>query len=267
MNLGALPMESSTKKKTKENVKVLDKALDILNLIKVADMPLGVNEISRQSSINITTTHRILQTLKDRGWVYQDRNDKYIIGLKVSMVTEKDNFYLALKEIAYLKMIQITMAESEAMNLVVRDNLKFFILQQSRTEKIIDYVPPVGTVLPCYASSGGKVLLSELPDALLNDILNNTAIRPLTKHTITRKPELFTELEVVRKKGFAIDAQESQESGYCIGVPVRNKRGEIIAALSFSGIIGSITEQQIEYYVQILKQASAAITEQLGRFA
>jgi len=260
-------VENKTKQKAKENVKVLDKALDILSLIKESDVPLGVNEISRQSAINITTSHRILQTLKNRGWVYQDQNDKYIIGLKVSLVTEKDNFYLALKEIAYLTMVQISATESEAMNLVVRDNLKFFILQQSRTEKIIDYVPPVGSIVPCYASAGGKILLSELPDFLLNSILNSTVIRPLTKYTITKRPELLAELETIRNAGYAMDAQESQEAGYCIGVPIRNKNGEIIASLSFSGMIGSITDQQIAYYVQILKKASAEITEQLYQYS
>ena len=245
------------------NVKVLVKALTILDILKGSDQPLGVNEISRQSSINLTTAFRILKTLKNEGWIYQDKNDKYIIGLKVSFVTEKNNFYLALKEIAYYTMTRLSVKESQAMNLIVRENEKCLILQQSRTEKFVDYVPPPGTVVPIYASAGGKILLSELPDFVRKEILDKTEMKPLTKYTITGKTAFMKELQKVKKSGYAVDAHESQEDGFCIAVPVRSKEGEIIAALSFSGFIGKITDTNIDYYEKILKKASSEITENL----
>ena len=252
--------------KPKENVKALEKALIILDMIKDSDIPLGVNEISRQCSINLTTTFRILQTLKSLGWVYQDEEDKYIIGLKVSFVTEKNNFYLALKEIAYYTMARLSTMVSQAMNLIVRENEKCIILQQSRTEKIVDYVPPKGTILPLHASAGGKVLLSELPDFLLDEILDRTDFRPLTKFTITRRSVFIDELEKVRQNGYAIDSHESQEEGSCIAVPIRSKDGEIIASLSFSGFIGKMTETEISDRYQLLKDASIEISENLYRY-
>ncbi len=252
--------------KQKENVKALEKALIILEIIKDSGIPLGVNEISRQCSINLTTAFRMLQTLKSRGWVYQDNEDKYSIGLKVSFVTEKDNFYLALKEIAYYTMTRLTAMVGQAMNLIVRENEKCFILQQSRTEKIVDYVPPRGTVLPVHASAGGKILLSELPDLLLEEILDRTEFKPLTKSTITRRSVFMEELEKVRKTGYAMDFHESQEEGSCIAVPVRSRDGEIIAALSFSGFIGKMTDDEINERFKILKDASVEITENLYRY-
>lgn len=252
--------------KVKENVKVLEKALTILDLIKATDKPLGVNEISKQCSVNLTTAFRILKTLKSKGWVYQDENDKYIIGHKVSFVTEKNNFYLALKEISYYTMTRLSAIESQAMNLTIRENEKCYILQQSRTEKIIDYVPPKGAEVPVYASAGGKVLLSELPEFILEAILDKTEFKSYTKHTITRRTVLLEELDRVRKMGYAVDAQESQDGGFCIAVPMRSKEGEIIAGLSFSGFIGEVSEGEINYYCQILKKASAEITENLYKY-
>ncbi|HEX2950069.1 MAG TPA: IclR family transcriptional regulator [Armatimonadota bacterium] len=252
--------------KTKESVRALEKALTIMDVIKESNRPLGVNEISKQCSINVTTTFRILKTLKSRGWVHQDENDKYIIGHKVSFVTDKNNFYLSLKEIAYYTMTRLSAMVLQAMNLIIRDNEKCLILQQSRTDKIVDYVPPIGTVLPIYASAGGKILLSELPDFLREEILNITELKPLTKYTITRRGDLLEELVKVKQLGYAVDARESQEEGFCIAVPVRSKDGEIIAALSFSGFIGKMSENEINYYLQILIKASAEITENLFQY-
>lgn len=249
--------------KVYKSVKVLEKALTILDMIKGSDRPLGVNEISKQCAINLTTTFRILKTLKSKGWVYQDQNEKYIIGLKVSFVTEKTDFYLALKEIAYYTMARLTAMLSQAMNLIVRENDQCYILQQTRTEKIVDYVPPKGAMLPIYASAGGKILLAGLSDFIRDKILDKIELRPLTKHTITKRVDLLEELEKIRQSGYAVDAQESQEGGFCIAVPVRSKDKEIFAALSFSGFIGKMSDSDIDYYHQILEKASAEITQNL----
>lgn len=252
--------------KAGEKVKVLEKAITILDLIRESNRPLGVNEISRQCAVNLTTAFRILKTLKASGWVYQNENEKYIIGHKVSYVTERNNFYMALKEVAYYTMARLSLAASQAMNLIVRENDKCYILQQSRTEKIVDYVPPIGTVLPLYASAGGKVLLAALSGLIRDEVLSSIEYKPLTKYTITRRGALLEELDKCRAQGYAVDASESQDEGYCIAVPVYDKQGAVIAALSFSGMIGVVTQRETNYYLQLLKKASAEITENLFQF-
>ena len=72
---------------TKDSLKALEKGLVVLETIKEAEQPIGVNEISRQCDMNPPTVFRILQMLKRRNWVYQDRNDKYIVGHRISFVT------------------------------------------------------------------------------------------------------------------------------------------------------------------------------------
>ena len=234
----------------------------VLDLIRSSASPIGVNDISRQCGLNVTTVFRILKTFQSSGWVYQDHEDKYRIGPKISFVNETNNFYAALSETAYYTMISLSAKTSQAMNLVIRIHNQCCILQQSRTAKIVDYVPPIGTYLPLYASATGKVLLSELPDALLNLILNSLEFKPLTAHTITDRNALVEELSACRENGYALDARESQEDGFCIAVPVRCS-GSIVAALSFSGIIGRIHEDKINEYRQLLVKASSEIEKNL----
>lgn len=249
--------------KNTEKVKTLDKAITVLDVIRDADTPLGVNEIARLCDLNLTTIFRILQTLKGSGWVYQDAADKYIIGPKISFNTTKNNFYAALKEVAYYTMVRLSSSTSQAMNLVVRENHRCFILQQSRTEKIVDYVPPIGTYIPIYASACGKVLLCELPDVLLDNILDLLDFRPLTHHTITSRTQLMEEVALCRERGYALDQHESQEQGFCIAVPVRAYDGQICAALSFSGIIGRVSNEDIDSYVTLLQRGAEEIKNNL----
>ncbi len=245
------------------NIKVLERALLVLDTVKNAEEPLGVNEIAKECSLSPATTYRILRTFKNGGWVYQDKDEKYTIGYKISYITVRKQFRLALKETAYFVMAKLSKSENEAMNLVVRDNNQCYILEQSRTDKIVDYVPPVGTILPLHASACGKILLSELSQQLLSDILDTYTFNKLTRHTIESKETFLTVLAQVREQGYALDEHESQEEGFCIAVPIRSTDGEIIAALSFSGFIGQKTVNEIDYYVNLLNDASREITRKL----
>lgn len=245
------------------NVKVLEKALTLLDLLRGATEPLGVNEIARSCGMSPATAFRFLKTLLNYGWVYQNTEEKYTLGAKITAVTEKKSFFLTLKEVSYFIMSRLSESEREAMNLVVRDLDRCYILGQSRTEKIVDYVPPIGTVLPFHASACGKILLSELDENLLNGILDGMDFRRMTENTITDRAAFCEELAAVRRQGYALDRHESQNDGFCIAVPVRSDEGDILAALSFSGFIGYKSEIEVDYYVRLLKEASSAVTAQL----
>lgn len=245
------------------NIKVLERALLVLDTVKDSEQPLGVNEIAKICSLSPATTFRILRTFKNGGWVYQDKDEKYTIGHKISYLTERRQFRLALRETAYFIMAKLTKSEHEAMNLVVRDYDQCRILEQSRTDKIVDYVPPIGTILPLHASACAKILLSELSARQLADILDGYIFQKLTSHTIDNRESYLDALALVREKGYALDEHESQEEGFCIAVPIRASDGEIIAALSFSGFIGQKNVNEIDYYVRLLKSASDEITKRL----
>ncbi len=244
-------------------IKALDRALAVLDVLMSSRQPMGVNEIAKVCQVNLSTTFRILKTLEAGGWVYQCMDDRYIIGGKVSFMTEKDSFYLALKEVSYYIMNRLSEMEGQALNLVVRQNDKCLIIQQSRTNRLIDLVPPIGTFLPIHGSAAGKVLICELPPKLLSEVLEGLRFELLTPYTIVRRNEFIAELEKVRQQQYAFDYNESMESSCCVGVPVRNSSGDVIAALSFSGILGVTSPRQLQQYLPKLQNAALEITQKL----
>lgn len=124
-----------------ETIKMLDNALMILDALRVGSKKLGVNEIAKQCGINPSTAFRILKTLEVNGWVFQCGDGKYISGQKLSFVLSSDNLYLALKEVALPIMEKRTAEFGCAMNLMVRDGVNCYILQQSKVNDLFDFVP------------------------------------------------------------------------------------------------------------------------------
>jgi len=246
-----------------ETIKMVEHALTVLDLLRTKRERLGVNEIAKTCGLNPSTTFRILKTLEKSGWVFQFNDGRYITGQKISFVTEKNNLYLALREVAQFVMDQYTEKYGQAMNLMVREGVHCTIIQQSRTSSLVDYVPPLFSNLPFYACAGGKILLSELPINLVEQIISSCEMKPLTSHTIT-DPELFWQaLRSTAKLGYAFDNKESAEKGSCIGVPIRDHESTIIAALSFSGFIGVDDPQDLLQYLPALQEASEKISRSL----
>lgn len=250
-------------------IKVLDKMYAIIDTIHEQTKgsgATGVNEIAKLTGIHPATVHRILKSLQSNGWVIQDRNGKYMLGYKFASYAVKDNTLPVLKEAAYAVMREITESESQAMNLAIRKHEKCIIYVQTRTGKLLDYVLPTGTELHMHATACGKVLLSELPEPLLNDIFAMLDFVALTPRTIAKKSAFLKELELVRERGYALDMHESLDQSCCIAVPVRDENSQIIAALSFSGILSELEESDIRYYVGVLNEGSKKITRKLYEY-
>ena len=122
-------------RKEQGTVQALERGLKILELLMQEKRPMGVNEIAKCQGITPSAAYRILKTLEATGWSFQMSDDKYIPGEKLSYITEKNNFHLALAEVAYPIMQELTAREILPMNLVVRQDRRFFILQQTRTNR------------------------------------------------------------------------------------------------------------------------------------
>jgi len=244
-------------------IKMVDNALNVLDLLRTNKERLGVNEIAKLCGLSPSTAFRILKTLESSGWVFQLSDDRYIPGEKLSFATEKNNFYLALSDVAYFVMNDYTAKYGQAMNLVVRKGSSCTIIQQSRTNRLVEYVPPLYSDLPFYACSAGKILLSELPIHLVDKIINSCEMRPLTPRTITDPEKFWQALRETAKQGYAFDFNESAINGSCVGVPVRDSEGTIVAALSFSGFIGVVDADELRRFLPALRDASAEISREL----
>lgn len=76
-------------KQNVETIKMVDRALEVLDILRKERSPLGVNEIAKNCELNPSTAFRILKTLEVNGWVYQCMDGRYITGQKISFVIEK----------------------------------------------------------------------------------------------------------------------------------------------------------------------------------
>jgi IclR family transcriptional regulator, pca regulon regulatory protein len=105
---------------------------------------------------------------------------------------------------------------------------------RAETSRIISLPLLIGSTLPSYCTSIGRVLLAALPDAALEKYLSSGSFPARTAKTITSQAELEREIEVVRRQGWAIADGELEPGLRSIAVPVRKADGQIVAALNLA---------------------------------
>ena len=110
----------------------------------------------------------------------------------------------------------------------------------------------------------GKCHLAFLPFEETRQLLKEQGMPRQTPHTIVAVTALKAELDRVRQKGFALDAQESMEGAFCIGVPILDPAGAPIAAISISGPVTRFNESVVPVASDAMLRAVAEIRARLG---
>jgi len=254
-------------KETKPNypIKVLDKALSVLESLLQKRSAMNMTELSKKLGFYPSTIHRILDTLKYWGYVEQDpHTQKYQLGLKaLELGMAKLQQMDLVKEVApYLK--ELTKQCNETVHLGVLEGGEVLYLAKEESSQTIRMISYVGKRAPLHCTSLGKVLLAYLSAEERKKILGEKVLSRLTENTITDKRELEKELDKVKEQGFALDREENEKDVRCVAAPIRNYQGEVIAALSISSPIFRLDKNRQNDLKKALIETSKKISKRLG---
>jgi DNA-binding IclR family transcriptional regulator len=116
----------------------------------------------------------------------------------------------------------------------------------------------IGRRTPAHCTAMGKVILSSLETSEVHKIINRYGWHPLTKKSITNFTDFDRELKKIRKQGFAIDDQETNESGCCLAFPILDQKGAVVAAISASTTTKRFAEEYQRIHDCVKKNAEEA---------
>jgi len=246
-------------------IKVLDKTFNILDVLLEHGSSIHITEISKKLGLYPSTIHRILDTLKCRGYVEQDpKTQKYRLGLKLLELgmAKLHQIDLVKEAIPYLRELVQKCNETVHLGVVERGEVLYLAKEESsQTIRMISYI---GKRAPLHCTALGKILLAYMSEEERKKILEEKGLPRLTENTITNNQELEKELEQVRKQGFALDREENEKNVQCIAAPIRNYQGKVIAALSISSPSFRINEDIQKKLKEELLKTSESLSKRLG---
>ncbi len=249
----------------RETLKTLQRALRLMDALAEADQGLGLVELSRKLAMNKAVVYRILLTLGQAGYVVQDpRTDRYSLSLKVFELGSAVVNRTGLAKAALGPMTELSRCCCETVNLAILDGKEAVYIDRVECAEALRAVRGVGTRVPVHCSALGKALIAYLPPQQQEALLSSITLKQFTQQTIMEMDRLRAELRRVREVGFALDDEEHIPGVRCLGAPVFNHRGEVVAAVSIAGPSVRLTRERILGFADALKSTAAAVSRNLG---
>jgi DNA-binding IclR family transcriptional regulator len=249
---------------TEYRVQVLDRALSIVDVLAASDRALGASEISEHLRLNKSTVHRLMAVLERKYYVERDvQTGKYRLGLKLAELgsVALSRFDLHAAAAPFVERLMRETGETAHLG-VLRQN-EVISLTNAESGRSVRTPATVGRRSPVHCTSLGKALLAFQPPQQINEFLRRYRFTGFTPNTIRRLDRFRAELEKVRSHGFAMDNEEFEEGLRCVGAPVRDHSGNVIAAISIAGPAFRISPNRMPGLIRSVVNVAADMSESL----
>jgi IclR family pca regulon transcriptional regulator len=194
---------------------------------------LTIAQISHKTGIPRAAVRRCLYTLAQLGYVNAEDGRNFALRPKILAL---GHAYLSSGRLAtsaqpLLEHVTRTVHESCSMAILEGDDI-LYVARSSTTTRIVSIDLGVGSRLPAFCTSMGRVLLADLPLDELAAYLARVRLTPFTSRTLTSPDKLKKTLNSVRSAGYAVIDQELEIGLRSIAVPVKDLAGKVVAALN-----------------------------------
>jgi IclR family KDG regulon transcriptional repressor len=253
-------------KKSYYFLNTVGRAVAVLEQFTKSDAELGVAEISRRLKLHKSVTHRILATLTDLKLLAPGSVEgTYRLGVKTLELGLSYLRHSPIDRVAERHLIRLAQQLPDmAFHVAIFDGTEIVYQKSIAGTQAKWPAATLGRRQQAYCTSLGKVLLAYLSPAEIEMYLSKVELRPLTPNTITSPSALREELEQVRLREWAFDNQEAYPGNCCVGVPIREHTGKVIAALSLAGLAQHFQQYGRDNLRQLAQEAAAAISYDLG---
>jgi IclR family transcriptional regulator, pca regulon regulatory protein len=216
---------------------------------------MRLSDVAAATGLTRAAARRFLLTLVELGYVRLE-DGRFSLRPRVLDLGYAYLSGLSFAEIAEPHMEGLVRRLNESSSISVLDDTDIVYVVRVPTRRIMTITLAVGTRLPAYATSMGRVLLAQLDADDLEERLARIKPRKLTPHTITGKRALRAELAAVREQGYATVDQELEEGLRSAAVPIRDPGGRVAALnISVHASRASMEELRRSYLPQVQKVA------------
>ena len=252
-------MLDSARERNPDYVQSLERGLAVIRAFGPERPELRLSDVARETGLTRAAARRFLLTLVRLGYVRQN-GSTFSLRPRVLELGYAYLSALSLPEVAMPHMETLVAEVNESSSVAVLDDLDIVYVARVPTRRIMTITIAVGTRLPAYATSMGRVLLAGLPPDALGDRLERVELEPLTPTTVSSVKALRERIDEVREAGWAAVDQELEQGVRSAAVPVRDGTKTVVAALNVSVHATRMTMQGLRRdVVPRLKRTAEAI--------
>jgi DNA-binding IclR family transcriptional regulator len=245
-------------------LKSVDQALALMEYLASTAAPQTVTGLSREFGLSKATVHRMLGTLRARGYVVQDPvTARYSFGLTAAQLVEHPGAAETLTSACMPAMRWLWRKTGETVLLAVRDGDKAVVVEKLDSTRPVLSTYPVGRLMPLHAVSSGLALLAHLPQEEVQAVLATSCLAQHTPRSRVTSEAVWTEIRSVRQKGYAINREGFRDGVSGVAAAVHGVCPGPVAAAIAVCVPSARFEPQVDDLCASVVDAAAWASESL----
>ena len=244
-----------------DNVRAIGRAFAVLECFSLDEPKLALNQISEKIALPISTTLRILTTLVSLNAIKRFDDKTYSLGNQIYTLGAIAQSHNKPHQIILPYMTELRDETNEAVSLYGMEGEYRVCYEHAPSLLTMRCVVRVGDRFQLWAGASGKVLLAYAPQEVVQREIKKLA--PITEATISDKDRFLKELSIIRSQDFAISYGEREDGIISIAVPIMDRYGNAVYALSLAGPALRFTNERALGLIPKIQQICVEIAKRL----
>jgi IclR family pca regulon transcriptional regulator len=243
----------------------LARGLLVIQGFSQQSLHLSISQLSKRTGLSRASVRRCLHTLSKLGFVGSDDGRKFHLLPRVLALGHSYLSSVPLATVAQPVLERLSQILHESCSIALLDGIDIIYVARANVTRIMAIDLGVGTRLPAFCSSIGRVLLANLPLEEMDALLLRIEFTRYTDRTLTSVEQLRHVLLSVRRNGYAIVDQELEIGLRSMAVPVQNLMGRVVAAINVGAHGQRVSLQDMQTrFLPYLRAAAQELSPLLG---
>ncbi len=236
----------------------LARGLVVIQAFTQQSPQMTISQLSIKTGLSRAAVRRCLYTLTKLGFAGAEDGSRYSLRPRMLSLSHTYTTSNTLSSAAQPILERMSAALHESFSVATLDGEDIVYIARTQVNRVMAVDLHIGSRLPAYCTSMGRILLAYLPAEQLEQYLAKVDLVPHTTRTITSVEKLRLALRNIRRNGYAICDQEYEVGLRSIAVPVYSSSGRVVATLNLSGNAPrlSVLEMQSRFLIPLRNAAN-----------
>ncbi|MDW8256437.1 MAG: IclR family transcriptional regulator, partial [Acidobacteriota bacterium] len=221
-----------------QSVPAVERALTLLEVLAESKRGYTLSELARLLRLPRSSTHCLLLTLERRGYLHRnEQTGRYMFGLKLLGLANKALSRIELRERAAPYLQALMQQTGLTVHLAILDRGEAVLVEKVEPPGLLRLATWIGKRMDIHCTGVGKALLAYLPEEEIERLIRERGLPRHNENTIASPKRLREELARIRAQGYSLDDEEDEVGLRCLGAPIFDHTGRVVASISVAGTI------------------------------
>ncbi|MEM6464566.1 MAG: IclR family transcriptional regulator [Pseudomonadota bacterium] len=232
----------------------------ILEAVGTQSEPMTAAEVGRLIGLPKQTVHRLCNTLVEEGFLVRTAKNGGLLPGRRARMMAAGTLFASSSHIARRQILQKLADEiGETVNFVVPEDKGMSYKDRVETGWPFRIQLPIGSHVPFHCTASGKTFLSSRRKAERKHLVETMDLKASTANTLSQPDDLLRELNMIARRGYALDNEEFIDGMIAIAVPVRDSQGRYLASIGVHGPTQRFSLEKADSFAPTLHEASTQL--------